>query len=157
MKIVCAHGFEPTQGSAQAAGFDLRVFGVHGDSEDRDAYTIEPGHMLLFTTGVRMCADPGHAGFVFARSSMSKRGVIIPNSVGVIDRDYRGQIMVALLNVSQEPVTIARGERIAQLVEMPVNHVMPYVTSVDAAEIDSCDFLGSTDRGSGGFGSSGRF
>ena len=97
-------------------------------------------------TGLAMQIPVGYVGLVYARSGIaSKRGLAPANKVGVVDSDYRGEVMVALHNHSSEPQTIAAGERIAQMV------IAPYLT-VNYVETDTLD---DTDRGTGGFGSTG--
>ena len=129
----------PTYGTPFAAGADL--YALPGD-----AIQINPGETVLIHTGIAMQIPDGNAGFIFARSGIAtKRGLAPANKVGVIDSDYRGEIMVALHNHSNECQEIAGGERVAQLV------IMPYVK----AEFDECDALGDTSRGEGGFGSTG--
>ncbi len=110
--------------------------------------TLAPGDRVAVPTGIAIALpDSGYVGLVFARSSLGlKKGVTLPNAVGVIDSDYRGEILVALTNISDEPYTIAKGERIAQLVIMPVC----------VADISVVEELPDTDRGDGGFGSTGR-
>ena len=129
----------PTYGTPFAAGADL--YALPGD-----AIKINPGETILIHTGIAMQIPDGNAGFIFARSGIAtKRGLAPANKVGVIDSDYRGEIMVALHNHSNECQEIAGGERVAQLV------IMPYVK----AEFDECDALDDTSRGEGGFGSTG--
>lgn len=124
-----------------AAGMDLTAVCPGG------SITIAPMERALIPTGIAIeLPDAGHAALLFARSSLGvKRGLSLPNGVGVIDSDYRGEIHVALVNLSGEPVQIYTGERIAQLVIMPVTQVLP----VEVKE------LGQTQRGEGGFGSTG--
>ena len=130
----------PTYGSAFAAGADLYAC----EAED---ITIAPNETRLIHTGIAMAIPEGLVGLVYARSGLaSKRGLAPANKVGVIDSDYRGEIMVALHNHGTAPQTVARGERIAQIV------FTPYHT----AEFQVCDELDSTERGEGGFGSTGR-
>lgn len=130
----------PTYGSCDAAGADLYAC--------LDApITIAPGETLMIPTGLAMEIPQYHAGLIFARSSMgAKRGLAPANKVGVIDPDYRGEFMVALHNHSSQPQEITPGERIAQLVIVPV--VTPGFTE--------CEELSDTLRGSGGFGSTGK-
>ena len=130
----------PTYGSCDAAGADLYAC--------LDApITIAPGETLMIPTGLAMEIPQYHAGLIFARSSMgAKRGLAPANKVGVIDPDYRGEFMVALHNHSSQPQEVAPGERIAQLVIVPV--VTPGFTE--------CEELSDTVRGSGGFGSTGK-
>lgn len=129
----------PTYGSEFAAGADL--YACMGE-----AVTIHPHETKLIHTGIAMEIPTGFAGLVYARSGIaSKRGLAPANKVGVIDSDYRGEIMVALHNHSEQAQTIENGERIAQLV------ITPYVT----ADFILSDELDDTNRGEGGFGSTG--
>ena len=129
----------PTYGSANAAGADLYAC--------IDAVlTINPGETTLVPTGLAMALPEGYAGLIYARSGLaSKKGLAPANKVGVIDSDYRGEVMVALHNHSNVPATIEPQERIAQLV------ITPYIT----AAFDVVDELDDTIRGTGGFGSTG--
>ena len=129
----------PTYGSAYAAGSDLYAC--------MDApVTIAPGETYLVHTGLAMELPEGYAGLIYARSGLaSKRGLAPANKVGVVDSDYRGEIMVALHNHGKEAQTIESGERIAQLV------ITPYIAAA-FAEVDTLD---DTERGAGGFGSTG--
>ena len=110
--------------------------------------TLAPMQRALIPTGLAIeLPDAGCVALVYARSGLSiKHGVCMANGVGVIDSDYRGEIRVGLVNLSQEVYTIQPGERIAQLVVMPV-------VQFSASEADT---LEETSRGSGGFGSTGR-
>ncbi len=109
---------------------------------------IRPGERKLIPTGIAIeLLDNRSGGFVFPRSSVSsKYGVSLANCVGVIDSDYRGEIKVPLINHSRKSYVIHDGDRIAQLVILPI--LMPIFTERDE--------LGFTDRGAGGFGSTGR-
>lgn len=130
----------PTYGSLFAAGADLYAL---LDSET----VIEPQQTLLVHTGLSMEIPEGYAGLIYARSGLaSKRGLAPANKVGVVDADYRGEIMVALHNHSAQPQTIAPFERIAQLV------IAPFLK----AEFNLVEELDTTERGEGGFGSTGR-
>ena len=130
----------PKYGSEFAAGADLYAV-TDGEVE------ILPGETKLIKTGLAMEIPEGYAGLVYARSGLaSKRGLAPANKVGVIDADYRGEVMVALHNHSNQPQKIEAGERIAQLV------VAPFLK----AEFDEVDVLSDTVRGSGGFGSTGK-
>jgi dUTP pyrophosphatase len=130
----------PSYGSEFAAGADLYA------CLDEDV-TIEPSQTLLIHTGLAMEIPVGLVGLIYARSGLaSKKGLAPANKVGVIDSDYRGEIMVALHNHSTEPRTVSDGERIAQIV------FAPYY----AAEFNLVDELGDTTRGTGGFGSTGK-
>ena len=130
----------PTYGSEEAAGADLYAC--------LDApLTVEPGATVWIPTGLAMEIPQGCAGLVYARSGMAcKKGLAPANKVGVIDSDYRGPVTVVLHNHGSEAQTISHGERIAQLVITPV--------LTPAYEVS--DDLTETDRGQGGFGSTGR-
>lgn len=130
----------PTYGTEYAAGADLYAC-------MEEAVTINPGETHFVKTGLAMEIPVGHAGLIYARSGLAcKKGLAPANKVGVIDSDYRGEIMVALYNHSSEPVTVESGERIAQLV------ITPFIT----AAFHQVDDLADTERGQGGFGSTGR-
>ena len=129
----------PTYGSEFAAGADLYA-------AIEEAVTINPSETKLIPTGLAMEIPTGYAGLVYARSGLaSKRGLAPANKVGVIDSDYRGEVMVALHNHGTKAQTIEEGERIAQMV------IAPYVT----ANFILSDSLDDTVRGEGGFGSTG--
>ncbi len=130
----------PTYGSEHAAGADLCAL--------LDAPTdIPAGATVLIRTGLAAEIPEGYAGLIYARSGLaSKRGLAPANKVGVVDADYRGEIMVALHNHSATTQSIEPGERIAQLV------ITPFL-AVDFCETDS---LSDTVRGTGGFGSTGK-
>lgn len=131
----------PTRGSEQAAGWDL-----HADTESRDRIVILPGEVKKISTGIAIALPEGAFGAIYARSGLAtKRGLTPANKVGVIDSDYRGPVIVALKNESNEAQYIEHGERIAQLV------VQPYI-SIYLNEVKS---IGTTARGEGGFGSTG--
>ncbi|MBQ6816514.1 MAG: dUTP diphosphatase [Clostridia bacterium] len=129
----------PTYGSQYAAGADLYA------ALENDV-TINSGETLLIPTGISLEIPVGFAGLIYARSGIaSKRGLAPANKVGVVDSDYRGEVMVALHNHSNAPQTVAKNERIAQLV------IAPFLT----AEFNEVAELDSTERGAGGFGSTG--
>ena len=129
----------PSYGSASAAGADLYAL--------LDApLVIAAGETVLVHTGVAIALPEGTVGLIFARSGLAtKRGLAPANKVGVIDADYRGEIMVALHNHSDKDAVVEPFERIAQLL------IMPYIT----AAFRECDTLDETARGVGGFGSTG--
>ena len=130
----------PTYGSAEAAGADLYACLP-------EPVTVEPGTTVFVPTGFAMEVPKGCAGLIYARSGLAcKRGLAPANKVGVIDSDYRGEVIVALHNHSAVPQTVTDGERIAQLVITPV--FTPGFNLV--AELDD------TLRGAGGFGSTGK-
>jgi dUTP pyrophosphatase len=107
---------------------------------------LQRGDIVSIPTGIAVEIPPGYEGQVRPRSSLGKQGLTIPNAPGTIDSDYRGEVMVLLVNLSREACTIAPGDRIAQLVIAPV---------VQASFVESDD-LSETERGHGGFGSTGR-
>lgn len=130
----------PTYGSDFAAGADLYALSP-------EPIRIAPGETVLVHTGIAMEIPEGYGGFLYARSGLAtKKGLAPANKVGVIDADYRGEILVALHNHSAEAREIAQGERIAQLV------IAPFLkASFEEAE-ELCDSV----RGAGGFGSTGK-
>lgn len=129
----------PTYGSEYAAGADLYAC-------TKEPINFEPGETKLIKTGLAMEIPAGYAGLIYARSGLaSKKGLAPANKVGVIDADYRGEVMVALHNHSTIPASIEPQERIAQLV------ITPYLTACFA----ETDQLSDTVRGEGGFGSTG--
>lgn len=130
----------PTFGSPAAAGADLYAC---LEAE----LTIAPGQTAFVPTGLAMEIPFGYVGLIYARSGLAcKRDLAPANKVGVVDSDYRGEFMVALHNHGSEAQTVCPGERIAQLVITPV--LMPVYEEAEA--------LSDTQRGSGGFGSTGR-
>lgn len=107
---------------------------------------VQPHQIVLVPTGLTLAIPPGYEGQVRPRSGLAiKKGLTVVNAPGTIDSDYRGEVMVGLINLGQEAVTIARGDRVAQLVIAPV-------TQADLAESSE---LPDTGRGSGGFGHTG--
>ncbi len=131
----------PTRGSASAAGYDLYACLPQGP------VTLAPGETLAIGTGITCALPEGYFAACFARSGLALRQGLRPsNCVGVVDSDYRGEYIVALHNDSGEPRTVSHGDRIAQLV------LLPYVPM----EFVQTDVLDETQRGSGGFGSTGK-
>lgn len=130
----------PTRANPLDAGLDLR---------SSIEYTLAPGETKLIDCGAAFKIFPGHVGLVFVRSGVGKYNVSPTNCVGVIDSDYRGNILVSLCNYSQEPYVINQFDRIAQLVIIPI--VLPSVTVQGWSDEQWFD----TGRGSGGFGSTG--
>ncbi len=129
----------PTYGSEYAAGADLYAC-LESD------VTIEPHATVMIPTGLAMELPVGYAGLIYARSGLaSKKGLAPANKVGVVDSDYRGEVMVALHNHGETAQTISHGERIAQMV------ITPYLAASFVLEEE----LSSTVRGAGGFGSTG--
>ena len=108
--------------------------------------TLAPGERALIPTGLAVSIPQGYVGLVFARSGLAvKQGIALSNGVGVIDWDYRGEVKVGLVNLGRETFTVEHGARIAQMVVLPVEQM----ALREVAELDD------TDRGSGGFGSTG--
>lgn len=129
----------PTYGSEYSAGADLYAL-------TEEELVFAPGETKLVRTGLAMEIPEGYAGLIYARSGLaSKRGLAPANKVGVVDADYRGEIMVTLHNHSNTEQKIAPQERIAQLV------ITPFLK----AEFEERESLSDTVRGSGGFGSTG--
>ena len=130
----------PAYGSPDAAGADLYVL-------TDGPVTIAPGETVLLHTGLAFAIPKGYVGLVCARSSLgAKKGLAPANKVGVIDADYRGEVLIFLHNHGSQPQTVEDGDRVAQLV------IVPYLT----AQFTLAEELDSTDRGQGGFGSTGR-
>ncbi|WP_342736112.1 dUTP diphosphatase [Bradyrhizobium sp. B117] len=132
----------PAYQTAEAAGLDLMAA-----VPDSEPLTLAPGQYALVPTGLAIALPPGFEAQVRPRSGLAaKHGVTVLNSPGTIDADYRGEIKVILINHGAAPFVIKRGERIAQMVIAPV---------VQAALVPVAK-LSETDRGAGGFGSTGR-
>jgi dUTP pyrophosphatase len=131
----------PAYASEGAAGLDLRAATPEGETME-----ILPGARQVVPTGIAIALPPGYEAQVRPRSGLARRhGVTCLNSPGTVDRDYRGEIQVILVNLGHEAFTIARGDRIAQLVVAPVAR----------AAWKLVEDLEDTARGTGGFGSSG--
>ncbi len=130
----------PTYGSLSAAGADLYLLAEQN-------VEIPAGETRLLHTGIAVAIPEGYAGLIYARSGLAtKRNLAPANKVGVVDADYRGEVMVALHNHGSKTELLMPGERIAQLV------VTPFLR----CEMEEADTLPATDRGTGGFGSTGR-
>ena len=131
----------PSYQSAHAAGLDLIAALPEGDPIE-----LEPSDRALVPTGLVIELPDGYEAQVRPRSGLAlKHGVTVLNSPGTIDADYRGEVRVLLINLGAETFLIQRGDRIAQLVVSPVTHV----------EIEAAEELAATERGQGGFGSTG--
>ena len=140
VKLLRPNALIPTYGSAEAAAADLYAC-------LEDTVTVGPGETVWIPTGIAMAIPKGCAGLVFARSSMgAKRDLAPANKVGVIDSDYRGEIQVVLHNHGKKVQQVAPGERIAQIAIVPV--FTPGFVEADTLE--------ATERGAGGFGSTGK-
>lgn len=131
----------PQRATAGSAGMDLAAC-------IDEAVTIAPRQLVRIPTGIAIALPgPEYVALIFARSGLGvKHGISLSNGVGVIDSDYRGEIMVGLTNLSDVPYTIHPGDRVAQLV----------VTPVALPELERVETLDDTDRGTGGFGSTGQ-
>ena len=130
----------PTYGSAQAAGADLYAC-------LQEPVTVAPGETVFVPTGIALEVPLGCAGLIYARSGMAcKRGLAPANKVGVVDSDYRGEIIVALHNHGNAPQAVEHGERVAQFVIAPV--LTP--------DYEMVKELSDTERNQGGFGSTGK-
>lgn len=131
----------PRYATSGSAGLDLTA-------AVRNPEMLEPGSRARIPTGIVLEIPPGYEGQVRPRSGLAaKAGITLTNCVGTIDSDYRGEVQILVINLGSEPYSIQPGERIAQLVIMPV----PRVEVVEVDELDS-----GADRGEGGFGSTGR-
>ena len=139
IRLPMSEGLElPSYATPRAAGLDLRA---------AEAATLKPGTRYLMPTGLAIALPPHHEAQVRPRSGLAvKHGVTVLNTPGTIDEDYRGEIQVLLINHGHEDFVIHRGDRIAQMVIAPVVHAH----LVEVASLDE------TDRGTGGFGSSGK-
>ena len=130
----------PTYGTAEAAGADLYAC-------LESSVTIAPGNSAFIPTGIALEVPKGCAGLIYARSGMAcKRGLAPANKVGVVDSDYRGEIIVALYNHGVEAQTVEHGERVAQFV----------ITPVLTPDYEAVQTLTDTARNQGGFGSTGK-
>ena len=139
VKLLDSRARLPAYGSPDAAGADLYAL-------TDGPVAIAPGQTVLVHTGLALAIPRGYVGLVYARSGLAtKEGLAPANKVGVIDADYRGELMVSLYNQSKADRVIDSGDRIAQLV------ITPYLT----AQFTQADELDGTQRGAGGFGSTG--
>ena len=135
-----AHGL-PAYATPGSAGLDIAA-AVAGD----EPMELAPGARALVPTGLRLAVPEGYEAQIRPRSGLALRhGLMLPNSPGTIDSDYRGELQIIVMNAGSEPVRIERGMKIAQLVLMPV----PRVAWQECTELDT------TERGEGGFGSTG--
>jgi len=136
-----AHGLPlPARATAGAAGFDLHA------ALEKDL-VLEPGERALVPTGFAIAVPEGHEAQVRPRSGLALRhGLVLPNAPGTIDADYRGEVSVIVMNAGRDPITLRRGDRIAQMVIAPV-------ANARFLEVDTLD---ETVRGAGGFGHTGQ-
>ena len=143
VRILLTRGMTPpTYATEGSAAVDLRAA-----IEESEPLTLAPGQRALVPTGVAIAPEgKDYVAVVAARSGLAvKHGVCLSNGIGVIDADYRGEILVGLLNTSDTPFVIRRGDRIAQMMFLPVAH----------ADFLTVAALDETERGAGGFGSTG--
>jgi dUTP pyrophosphatase len=133
----------PQYASAAAAGMDLRA------AIERPL-RLAAGDRCAVPTGLALALPDGYEGQVRPRSGLARKfGIALVNAPGTIDADYRGEVEVLLVNLGREPFTIEPGDRIAQLVVAPV-------VRAQIVQVESAEELGATERGAGGFGSTGR-
>lgn len=138
MLIIAEEGFEPSYAKPGDAGADLR---------STETLVLQPGRRALVKTGVKIAMPDGYVGLVHPRSGLAaKHGVTVLNTPGTVDAGYRGELMVTLINLSDEDFQITRGDRIAQLV----------FQRVERATFHSVQDLPESSRGESGFGSTGR-
>ncbi|MBQ7245709.1 MAG: dUTP diphosphatase [Firmicutes bacterium] len=141
IKVISKSGRKPFYATEEAAGFDIAAFLPDGP------FVLRAGERALVPTGYFVEIPPGYEAQIRARSGLAiKHGIGLVNGIGTVDSDYRGEWLVPLINWSKEDFTIEDGERIAQVVIAPVCR----------AEIELCDEINETERGSGGFGHTGR-
>jgi dUTP pyrophosphatase len=143
VKLKLSRGMQaPEYATPGSAAVDLRAA-----LEEDEIVTLEVGARALIPTGLSIApASQGYVAIVAARSGLGiKKGVSLSNGIGVIDSDYRGEICVGLINHGDEPFEIRRGDRIAQMMFLPV----------ETARFTVCDELDETERGAGGFGHTG--
>lgn len=136
------HGM-PNMATSESAGLDLRAFW-----DEDGPLTINPGQQIMVSSGLRVwIRSRGYVGLLFPRSSSGTKGLVLGNGTGVIDADYQGPLKLCLWNRSDKPITIENGDRVAQLV------IVPCVVGYDIEVVD--EFSNETERGTGGFGSTG--
>jgi len=140
VKIMTPGAHVPARKTDGSVGYDITAC-LSGD------VVIPPGETRRIGSGVAIALPPGHAAFIYARSGLGiSHGIVPANCVGVIDPDYRGEIIVGLKNTSGQPFTVGNGDRIAQMV----------ISRCELPELVVKDELGDTPRGDGGFGSTGK-
>lgn len=141
VEIINKSSFDtPSYATAQAAGMDIR-------SNLKEAITLKPLERAIIPTGLYIALPEGLEAQIRPRSGLAaKHGITVLNAPGTIDADYRGEIGVILVNLSNEPFVVNPGERIAQMV----------VTRYESVEFERVEVLDATERGAGGFGSTGR-
>ena len=139
VKLISPDAALPVRKTAGSVGYDVSAC-------LSEAVVIRPGETKMIGSGFAIGLEPGYAAFIYARSGLGiKHGIIPANCVGVVDSDYRGEVMVGLKNTSDEPFTVYSGDRIAQMV----------IARCELPEPVLCGELDETPRGAGGFGSTG--
>lgn len=149
IKLLNEDAIVPTRGTPESAGYDLYACIPKGPEENNSSrqIIIGPGEVEKIHTGISVEFPSGYSAEIYARSGLAlKRGLRPANCVGLIDSDYRGEIIVALRNDSYSAQTIEHGERVAQIV----------FRKYEPAEFETVSELSETGRGSGGFGSTGK-
>ena len=137
---ILTKGIVPSYQTSGSCGIDLYC-------ANKEDITINPNESTKVDTGIKIAIPEGYFGAIYPRSSTGvKKNLMLANTVGIIDSDYRGEIMVYFYNYGKIPQTIKNGDRLAQLVIQPYSRM----------EIELVDKLDDTDRGEGGFGSTGR-
>lgn len=137
IKLLDVRAQPPTKGTPNSVGWDLRSL---------DAFTLHPQETVVVSTGIAIAIPQGFEGQVRSRSSLGTLGIVVAQGIGTIDPDYRGEIRVPLYNQSKRSVEIPRKGKVAQLVIAPVAHMAGWCV---------CAELDWTERGEGGFGSTG--
>lgn len=130
-------GVKPYQATEFAAGSDLYA---------NETVVIQPGEVKMIGTGTKVAIPQGYFGLIAPRSSMGKSGLLLSNSLGILDSDYIGEMKFIYYNYTDKPITVEKGQRIGQLI------IIPYITPIWVE-----DELPQTERGEGGFGSTGKF
>jgi dUTP pyrophosphatase len=136
-------GRVPTYQTKGAVGAD-----VYAELGDLDQIVLKPGDMYKIPTGMYIELPEHYGGLLYSRSGLSSNGLLLTNGVGVIDFDYRGQVHFPVKNISDQDIIIRDGERIGQL-------LLFLIKPVNFIQVESVDDLSKTERGSGGFGSTG--
>lgn len=137
IKLLSPYAKIPTRSTSGSVGFDIYAC-------IQEPLTINPNQTSLIRSGFAIALEHGYAAFLYARSGLgAKKGIVPANCVGVIDSDYRGEIIVALKNTSNEPYTIQSNDRIAQMV----------ISKCELPDLEIAESLDETSRGEGGFGS----
>ena len=139
LKLLRPNAKLPARETAGSVGFDIIAC-------LNEKVVIEPGETRMIGSGFAISLEPGYAAFIYARSGLGiKHGMVPANCVGVIDSDYRGEVIVGLKNTSDERFTVCDGDRIAQMI----------ICKCELPEVILCEDLDETQRGAGGFGSTG--